>query len=189
MGFAAVPAAEFTNTNPAYRAYEIGDWTYGSPAVHSWGEGTKLKIGRFCSIASGVTILLGGNHRVDWATTYPFNVLFEDAKGFTGHPASRGDVVIGNDVWIGTNAFILSGVRIGDGAVIGACSVVSRDVEPYSIAAGNPAHHIRYRFEESIVERMLKIKWWDWPVEKIMEAMPLLLSTDIGAFTEKYGVE
>jgi acetyltransferase-like isoleucine patch superfamily enzyme len=176
----------YMNKNKRYAKYHIGDWTYGTPTVFSWREGTKLKIGRFCAIADGVIILLGGEHRIDWVTTYPFSKLFPKAKGFTGHPRSRGDVIIGNDVWIGTDALILSGVEIGNGAVIAARSVVKEDVLPYSIVAGNPAKHIKFRFSESTRDDLQKIAWWDWPLSKIEEAWPLLLSSDIEAFITKY---
>jgi acetyltransferase-like isoleucine patch superfamily enzyme len=176
----------FMNKNKRYAKYQIGEWTYGTPTVFSWREGTTLKIGRFCAIADGVIILLGGEHRIDWVTTYPFSKLFPKAKGFTGHPRSRGDVIIGNDVWIGTDALILSGVEIGNGAVIAARSVVTEDVAPYSIVAGNPAKHIKFRFNESRRDDLQKIAWWDWPLSKIEEAWPLLLSSDIKAFIAKY---
>jgi acetyltransferase-like isoleucine patch superfamily enzyme len=176
----------FMNKNKRYAKYHIGDWTYGTPQVFSWREGTTLKIERFCSIADGVIILLGGEHRIDWVTTYPFSKLFPKARGFTGHPRSRGDVIIGNDVWIGTEALILSGVKIGNGAVIAARSVVTEDVAPYSIMAGNPAKHIKFRFSESIIDDLQKIAWWDWPLSKIEEAWPLLLSSNIEAFITRY---
>jgi acetyltransferase-like isoleucine patch superfamily enzyme len=184
--FELEPEPFFMNQNKNYSAYEIGDWTYGNPVVRFRKTGATLKIGKFCAIASGVTILLGGEHRVDWATTYPFNVVFDEAKEFKGHPRTRGDVVIGNDVWIGQDVFIISGVVIGNGAVIGARSVVTKDVAPYSIAAGNPATLVRFRFSDSQIEALQKIAWWDWPWPEIMEALPLLLTSDIDAFIDKY---
>jgi acetyltransferase-like isoleucine patch superfamily enzyme len=114
----------------------IGDFTYGKPVIRQWGEGAKLTVGKFTSIASGVVIMLGGNHRPDWGTTYPFNVLLPSFSHIKGHPATDGDVVIGNDVWIGTDAKIMSGVTIGDGAVVAANAVVTKDVAPYSIVGG-----------------------------------------------------
>lgn len=176
----------FTKENKKYAKYEIGEWTYGNPRVLSWHEGTKLKIGRFCSISRPVTILLGGEHRIDWVSTYPFSNIFEKARRFSGHPHSRGDVIIGNDVWIGTDVLILSGVTIGDGAVIAARSVVTADVAPYSVVAGNPAKLVRLRFDKSIIEELQKIAWWNWPLSKIEEAWPLLLSSNIEAFIDKY---
>ena len=148
----------------------IGAHTYGKPKVYAWDDKTKLVIGKYCSIAENVTFLLGGNHRVDWISTYPFSefqVTWPTASGLVGHPATRGDINVGNDVWIGHGATILSGIRIGDGAVIGAGSVVSKDVAPYSIVAGNPAREIRSRFSAKEIERLLKIKWWDWPEDLV----------------------
>jgi acetyltransferase-like isoleucine patch superfamily enzyme len=177
----------FMNTKRAYSRFEIGDYTYGWPTIISLGSNSKLMIGRFCSISEGVTILLGGEHRTEWITTYPFNSLFEGAQHYTGHPRSKGDVMVGNDVWIGRDAFILSGVTIGNGAVIGARSVVAKDVMPFSIVVGNPARHIRYRFSESMIEELQSIAWWDWSISKIEEAWPLLLSSELDAFIAKYG--
>ena len=146
--------------------YDIGKWSYGKPKV-LWKEGATLKIGSFCSFAPEVRIFLGGEHRTDWVTTFPFNVLWKSAGEFTGHPATKGDVVIGNDVWIGTGALILSGVTIGDGAVVGARAVVSKNIPAYGIVAGNPARLIKKRFNEDIIQRLLKISWWNWEDAKI----------------------
>lgn len=132
---------------------DIGSYTYGNPRLFHWGEDSKLKIGKFCSIADDVKIFLGGNHRMDWITTYPFSALKEEwpeAKDVKGHPATKGDVVIGNDVWIGYGATILSGVKIGNGAVIGAMAVVSKDVEPYSVVVGNPALEVKKDFPKML---------------------------------------
>ena len=167
--------------NPEYSAFNIGEWTYGRPTVLSHNDGATLKIGKFCSIAGNVTILLGGEHRIDWITTYPFNVFFSEAKHLRGHPATKGDVIINNDVWIGEGAFILSGIHIGNGAVIAAKSVVTKDVEPYTIVGGNPAQKIRKRFPDHVIEELLDIQWWDLPMEKIKESIPLLLSNDVKA--------
>jgi virginiamycin A acetyltransferase len=176
----------FMAENPMYTAYHIGEWSYGKPRVLSWGEGTKLCVGRFCSMAENVVILLGGEHHVDWVSTYPFNILFTDATVFSGHPHTKGDVVIGNDVWIGRDALILSGVTVGDGSVIGARSVVTHDVPPYAIVAGNPARLVRFRFSEHTCEALQQIAWWNWPLSKIKEAWPLLLSQDIEEFIARY---
>lgn len=175
----------FMRENRRYAKYEVGEWTYGNPTIRSWREGATLKIGRFCSIADGVIILLGGEHRVDWVTTHPVNILF-GVKRVAGLPRTKGDVVIGNDVWIGREALILSGVTIGNGAVIAARSVVTEDVLPYAIVAGNPAKFIRFRFKKSIIADLQKIAWWNWPMSKIEEAWPLLLSSDIEAFIANY---
>jgi len=176
-------SSPWTRDDPRYADFEIGNWTYGRPRVLSAAEGkATLRIGHFCSIAEGVTIMLGGNHRVDWITTYPFNVLFPEAARFKGHPHSKGDVVIGNDVWLGRGVLILSGVRIGDGAVVGAHSVVTHSVPAYAMAAGNPARVIRLRFAEEQIRELEGIAWWEWPIERIREAWPLLLSTDLDEF-------
>jgi len=171
----------YTSLNPDYNEFEIGEWTYGRPKILASNEGATLKIGKFCSIGGDVKSLLGSEHRIDWISTYPFNILFEEAKNITGHPTTKGDVIIGNDVWIGEGAFILSGIHIGNGAVIAAKSVVTRDVEPYTIVGGNPAQKIRKRFPDHVIEELLEIQWWDWPMEKIKESIPLLLSNDVKA--------
>jgi virginiamycin A acetyltransferase len=176
----------FMNKSPQYAQYEIGDWTYGAPEVYTWGEGTVLNIGKFCSIAQKVTILLGGEHNVDWVTTYPFNPLFLQALVYGGHPKSKGNVTIGNDVWIGTDSFILSGVTIGNGAVIAARSTVVKDVPPYAIVGGNPAKLIRYRFVQAVIDELQLIAWWNWPLQEIVDALPMLLSRNIEEFILQY---
>ncbi len=172
--------------NKRFSKHDIGEFTYGRPRVFSFHDDTGLKIGRFCSIAHNVTILLGGEHHTDLVTTYPFGEFFPKAERFSGRPFSRGAVVIGNDVWIGLGALVLSGVEIGDGAVIAAHSVVRKDVEPYSIVGGNPARHIRFRFSASQIRDLQAIAWWNWPIEKIVRAWPLLLSPSIDAFISEY---
>jgi acetyltransferase-like isoleucine patch superfamily enzyme len=173
--------------NPTLSMYPIGAYSYGDPAPRLIGFGLKapLKIGKFCLIGQGVTILLGSEHRPDWVTTYPFNFILDEFKEIKGTPITKGSVTIGNDVWIGMNAFILDGVSIADGAVIGACSVVTNNVEPYTIVAGNPARVIRKRFDRETINKLLKIKWWDWNIDRIKENMPLLLSNRIEEFIEK----
>lgn len=162
--------------------HEIGHGSYGNLVIKSWGEGAKLRIGAYCSFADGVKILLGGEHRSDWVTTYPFNVLWDECKEHTGHPRSKGDVTIGHDVWIGTEAMILSGVSIGTGAIVGARAVVSKDVPPYAIVVGNPARIIRKRFDEETITKLLQIAWWNWEREKILSLLPLLLSNRVEEF-------
>ncbi|TQR44852.1 CatB-related O-acetyltransferase [Paenibacillus popilliae] len=176
----------FLNQNPAYQQYQIGDWSYGYPNVLTWGEKATLTIGKFCSFASNTTIMLGGEHNVDWVTTYPFNPIFPNAAAFLGHPKTKGDVTIGHDVWIGFDSLILSGVSIGNGAVIAAKSIVTKNIPAYAIAGGNPARVIRYRFPPSIIDDLQRIAWWDWPLEYITVAWPLLLSNRIEDFIRTY---
>jgi len=164
--------------------FEIGRGTYGIPKIRSWQEGPTLRIGAFCSIAANVQIFLGGEHRVDWVTTYPFSVFWPSARRIRGHPRIRGDVVIGNDVWLGTDATILSGVTIGDGAVIGAGAVVSKDVPPYTIVVGNPGTILRRRFDERTIERLLELRWWDKDDNWIKQYLPLMLDVDASAFLD-----
>lgn len=161
---------------------EVGDFTYGFPTVRTWGEDAKLKIGKFCSIGSNVKIYLGGDHRLDWITTYPFNVLLKDQyPGIDNeHAATKGDVIIGNDVWIADNVTIMSGVTIGDGAVIMNGAVVTKDIPPYSIAGGVPARTKKARMEALSLE-VDGIRWWDWPLEKLAEAIPMLMSRSCSA--------
>jgi acetyltransferase-like isoleucine patch superfamily enzyme len=161
------------------------EYSYGikNIRVREWGEGADVKIGAFCSIADNVEIFLGGNHRTDWVTTYPFGHIHQDKFPWhgKGHPATKGDVVIGNDVWIGSGATILSGVNIGDGAVISAKSVVVKDVPAYGVVGGNPAKLLKMRFTEDQIERLLNNPWWDLPESRINELIPLLCSNDIEA--------
>ena len=158
-------------------------YTYGieNIRIREWGEGTDVLIGAFCSIADNVEIFIGGNHRTDWVTTYPFGHIHKEVFPWhgRGHPATKGNVVIGNDVWIGSGATIFSGVTIGDGAVISAKSVVVKDVPPYSIVGGNPAKVVKLRFTEDQIERLLKNPWWDLPERRINELLPLLCSSNV----------
>lgn len=165
--------------------YECGDHTYGRPNIRTWGEGKKLYIGRYCSIASGVEIFLGGNHRTDWITTYPFSALsstWQQAAGIKGHPQSNGDVRIGNDVWLAYGCTIMSGVTIGDGAVVAAGSLVAKDVPAFALVGGNPAKIIRYRFDDMTISRLLEIGWWNWSEDRVRDVIPYLCSNNIQQF-------
>ena len=172
----------------------FGSYTYGAPKVYASRNpvvglepGASVRIGSFCSIADGVEILTGGDHRTDWVSTFPLNIVFGTAAAWRdGHPTSKGDVIIGNDVWIGLGAKILSGVTIGDGAVVGAFTVVSRDVRPYAIVVGNPAREVRRRFSDEQVEKLLRIQWWNWSAELIAERIPFLSSDRIDDFLQRW---
>ena len=150
----------------------VGCFTYGAgniQLVHHPGSPT-LTIGRFCSIAGGVKIFVGAYHRSDWLTTYSFGLQHQNIFGSTvpaGFPYSKGEVIIGSDVWIGSGVTIMSGIHIGDGAVIAAGSHVVKDVSPYEIVGGNPAKHIKFRFEQEIIAAMMRIKWWNLDAQKI----------------------
>jgi acetyltransferase-like isoleucine patch superfamily enzyme len=167
---------------------KIGEQTYGRPKVYYKDSGSRLVIGNYCSISEEVKIFLGGNHKVDWVSTYPFSKfdnIFENASSLKGHPATKGDIIIGNDVWIGYGVTILSGVTIGDGAVIAANSSVARNVNSYEIVAGNPAKAIRKRFDESTIDALLRISWWNWDEKKIVQNLPLICSNAIEAFLQE----
>jgi len=135
-------------------------------------NGDRLIIGKYCSIACGAKfIFTSANHAMKSLSTYPFGIFFDEWGLSIADIAScwdnKGDIVIGNDVWIGYEALIMPGVHIGDGAIVGARAVVSKDVEPYAIVGGVPAKPIRKRFDDSTIERLLKIQWWNWPDEKV----------------------
>ncbi len=171
----------------------VGDYSYYEDAdgpesfekhvTHHYDfMGDKLIIGKFCAIARGVEFVMNGaNHMLDCITTYPFEII-DEFKGLAqpfGERGNRGDTVVGNDVWIGQNATILPGVHIGDGAVVGANSVVAKDVPPYSVVAGNPASVKKYRFDEETIALLLELKWWDKPIWKIKEIIPVISSNEI----------
>lgn len=159
--------------------WSIGDHTYGVPRFIEKGM-AKLKIGKYCSIAGGVYISFG-NHRVDTFTTFPFKAksrFWEHVPiGIEDH-SSKGDVIIGNDVWIGTDVFIGSGVTIDDGAIIGAKSVITKNVPPYAIVVGNPGRIVRYRFTQPIIKELLELSWWNLRDEIVDSLLPFLMSND-----------
>jgi virginiamycin A acetyltransferase len=177
----------------------VGDYTYyddfedvmnfeKNVKYHFDFTGDKLIIGKFCMIASHVTFIMNGaNHLTDAVTTYPFAIFgsgWEGAMEGKTYP-SKGNIVVGNDVWIGYNATIMGGVTIGDGAIIGTNSVVTKDVEPYSIVGGNPAKVIKKRFSDDEIQALLEIKWWDWEIEKITAHVQLLTDNNIEALRKK----
>lgn len=159
--------------------FSIGAYSYGRPKVRFPESGRRLTIGRYCSIADKVEILLGGDHRLDWVSTYPFAAmagLWPGADAPVDYHSSRGDVVIGHDVWLGSGCMILSGVTVGHGAVVAAHAVVTRDVPPYAVVAGNPAKIVRRRFDEATIAGLIEAAWWDLPPEAVCRLVPLLNS-------------
>lgn len=165
-----------------YPDYAIGYGSYGLPQVHDWKEGSTLRIGAFCSIAEGVNIFLGGHHRADWVTTFPFPAMLKSAQHIADYNGTRGDVVIGNDVWLCSNSTLLSGVTIGHGAIVAAGALVTRDVEPYAVVGGNPARFLRWRFPQEQRLALLQSTWWDWPLPEIEQVVGALCSDDIDGF-------
>jgi virginiamycin A acetyltransferase len=172
---------------------EIGDYTYYDDFddVANFERnvrylfdfvGDKLIIGKFCQIASGVTFIMNGaNHLTEALTAYPFAIFgngWEDAMAGKSYP-TKGNTVIGNDVWIGYNATIMPGVQVGDGAIIAANSTVTTDVPPYAIVGGNPARVIRQRFPDAVVDRLLQLRWWDWDMARITRNLPHLTSLNL----------
>lgn len=173
-------------TNPNI---EVGEYTMYNDFVNDPREfeknnvlyhypinGDKLIIGKFCSIACGAKFMLtSANHKMSSLSTYPFPIFYEewglDAKDIRNAWDNKGDIVIGNDVWIGYEAVIMAGVTIGDGAIIGTRAVVTKDVPPYTIVGGVPAKPIRKRFDDATVERLIKLRWWDWEHEKIAQSI------------------
>ncbi|WP_280529474.1 CatB-related O-acetyltransferase [Methylobacterium indicum] len=168
----------------ARHGFRVAPFSYGRPKVRFPESGARLTIGPYCSIADKVEILLGGNHRTDWVSTYPFAAmtgLWPDLDAPDGYHASRGDVAIGADVWLGSGCLILSGVTVGPGAVVAAHAVVTRDVPPYAIVAGNPARVIRHRFSPEIAAALVETAWWDLPPERVRALVPLLQSGEAEA--------
>lgn len=181
-----------TISNPAIL---VGDFTYIADSdfeshvthLYPWNN-DRLIIGKFCQIAAGVEFVMNGaNHQMNSVTTFPFYTL----EGWDMDPPAssdlplKGDTFIGNDVWICQNAVILPGVRIGDGAIIGASSVVARDIEPYTVCAGNPAKRIRKRFDDELTALLKELRWWDKSIEEINALIPLLTCSDLSSVREE----
>lgn len=171
---------------------EVGDYTYlhepegpenfekNNVLYHFDFVGDRLVIGKYCSLARGIRFIMNGaNHPMGGYTAYPFFIF---GRGWEQEEPlkrqTKGNTVVGNDVWIGYESVIMPGVRIGDGAIVAARSVVTRDVEPYTVVAGNPARPIRKRFDDEVIERLLQIRWWDWPPEKVTIHRERLLRGD-----------
>ncbi len=178
----------------------IGDYTYYDDPINPTGFeknnvlfnypefGDKLIIGKFCSIAFGTKfIMCPANHRINSITTYPFNVfggLWSERtpEHFLQLPF-KGDIVVGNDVWFGRECVIMPGIKIGDGAIIAAYSIVTKDVEPYSVVGGNPARFIKKRFNDELIQLLLRLKWWDFDSDSLVEVLPLLCDPDLDKVT------
>lgn len=173
----------------------MGEGSYGTVHVTAWATPQSappyVVVGRYCSIAGDVRALVNGGHRTDWISTYPFGELFEQYAGqISGHPRHTGAVRIGHDVWIGEGALLLGGVHIGNGAVIGARAVVTRDVRPYSVVAGNPAREVSRRFSDDEIEMLQRAAWWELPRESVVRLVPYLNSRpDIGRLCEQVARE
>lgn len=174
----------------------IGDYTYyddpedsedfeRNVLYHFPFIGDKLIIGKFCAIARGARFIMNGaNHKLSGISTYPFQIFgngWEKVMPKPGDLPYKGDTVIGNDVWIGYEALIMPGVRIGHGAIVSSRAVVADDVEPYTVVGGNPARPIKRRFDPEQVRELLQIAWWDWPVERISAHLDLIVSGDVAA--------
>lgn len=159
--------------------------------IISWSDEYHVRLGKYNSIGRDCNFFLHANHRVDWITTSsqlwgPVTPEVADMHMKMGHPTCKGDIVIENDVWVGAKATIMSGVKIHNGSVVGAGSLVSKDVPPYAIVVGNPGKIIRYRFSENIIDSLLKIAWWDWSEDRIKAEAMNLWSNNIEEFIEKH---
>lgn len=161
-----------------------GTGTYGIPTIISYDGKSCVSVGKYCSIASNVSFLLGANHKRGLITTYPISMLNKNKKPTDSN--EPGDIHIGNDVWIGYGATLIGGISIGDGAIIGAGAVVIKDVPPYAVVTGVPAEIRRFRFDENSIEGLIKIKWWDWSEEKIKQNEEYLYSKDISTFISSF---
>jgi chloramphenicol O-acetyltransferase type B len=171
-----------------YHGHPFDDCARYLGSDHTGGD--RLVIGSFCSIGSGATFMMAGNqgHRNDWVSTFPFFYVQEELAFADARDAFKpaGDTIVGSDVWIGSEAMIMPGVRIGNGAVIGSRALVTKSVEPYTVAGGHPAKPIRKQFSDGEIEMLLEMSWWDWPLEEISKSMKLLCSTDIATLHERW---
>ena len=169
-------------TNRHKIAVGYGSYFAAPPEIIAVGDKTQITVSRYSSIALGCRFIIDAEHNPSWITTSP------PPEPQDGHNSTKGDIRIGNDVWIGAHATVLSGVTIGDGAVVGACAVVAKDVPPYAVVVGNPARVVKFRFEDDVIAKLLAIKWWDWPPEQVASARDLLWGPDITGFTNRYGI-
>jgi lipopolysaccharide transport system ATP-binding protein len=171
----------------------IGKWSYGNPKIYRWNWKNKIYIGNFCSLGPEIKIIIGGNHRTDWvstsqlpADTFNFEDTFLNAQKIKNYNYSKGDLHIENDVWIGGFSIIFSGVRLGNGCVVAAGSVVTKDVEPYTIVGGNPAKLIKKRFTSKQINFLNSSKWWDLDDKKIDLLSKYLLAEKVDLFIKKF---
>jgi len=175
--------------NPAYSKYKIGQWSYGKPTINDYGmPASAVTIGKFCSIGGG-TLFIRGQHSMDIVSTGGVALYLTSDRELRSKLVGldpRGDITVGNDVWIGYNVILMPNVTIGDGAVIGASAVVTRDIPPYAVAVGVPArvHHIR--FPPDVVEALLRIRWWDWPDDVVRARIADIQSNDVAGFVARY---
>ena len=182
-----IEVGEFTIYNDF--VHDPRDFQKNNVLYHYPVNGDRLTIGKFCSIACGARFLMNSaNHALGSLSTYVFPIFYEEwGHGMEVTEAwdHRGDIVIGNDVWIGYEAVILSGVTIGDGAIVAARSVVTRDVPPYTIVGGVPARPIRRRFDQETIDALLELRWWDWPLEKLSKSLRAIQAGDLEALRRR----
>ncbi|UXN67355.1 Vat family streptogramin A O-acetyltransferase (plasmid) [Phyllobacterium sp. A18/5-2] len=194
-GFPQVCFIRNTVTNPDII---VGDYTYyddpedsenfeRNVLYHFPFIGDKLVIGKFCALARGVRFIMNGaNHKLSGISTYPFQIFgngWEEVMPVAGELPYKGDTVVGNDVWIGYEALIMPGVKIGNGAIVSSRSVVTADVPPYTIVGGNPAKPVKARFEPDVIKRLEALAWWDWPIETITRNLRHIVSADVDALS------
>jgi len=175
---------------------EVGDYTYydDPDAPEKFQEknvlyhfdfvGDRLEVGKFCALASGTTFIMNGaNHRLDGPSTFPFPIFggaWAEHMGLLADLPSKGNTTVGHDVWFGYQATIMPGVKIGHGSIVASKAVVTKDVPPYAIVAGNPAKVVSMRFDEKVIERLLAVAWWDWPIERITENIAAIMAGEVG---------
>lgn len=193
---AGFPQVCFINNIVSNPNIIIGDYTYyddpedsenfeRNVLYHFPFIGDKLIIGKFCALAKGLKFIMNGaNHQMSGFSTYPFSIFGQGWERVVPQMSDlpfKGDTVVGHDVWIGYNAVMMPGVTIGDGAIVAAEAIVTRDVPPYTIVGGNPAVPIRQRFPEDVIDRLLAVAWWDWDIEKITRNLEIIVGADIAA--------